>query len=147
MPRFVTRVRTPWDPSRAFTYMSDLEKFDEWDPGTKQATRVVGDAPGLGTAYDLVVETAGRKITMRYETIEFDAPRRVVAQAETKSLRSLDIITVEDGEDGGSIVTYDANLSLRGLAKLATPLLALAFGRIGDQAAAGLREALEGTEA
>ncbi len=147
MPRYVTRVRTPWDPPRAFTYMSDLENFDEWDPGTKRATRVVGDGPGLGAAYDLVVKAAGREITMRYETTEFDAPRRIVAQAETKSLRSLDIITVEVGEDGGSIVTYDADLSLRGVAKLATPVLALAFGRIGDQAAAGLRDALEGTEA
>jgi hypothetical protein len=147
MARYQTRVRTHWAPTRAFAYMSDLENFDEWDPGTKQATRVEGDGPGLGAAYDLVVKTAGREITMRYETIEFDAPRRIVAQAETRSLRSLDIITVEDGEDGGSIVTYDANLSLRGVAKLATPLLALAFGRIGDKAAAGLRHALEGTEA
>jgi hypothetical protein len=147
VPRYVTRVRTPWAPDRAFTYMADLENFDEWDPGTKQATRVVGEAPGVGTAYDLVVKTGPREITMRYETVEFDAPSRIVAHAETSSLTSHDAITVEATSDGGSIVTYDAELTLKGLAKVATPLLALAFGRIGDQAAAGLRTALEGTEA
>ena len=147
MPRYQTRVRTPWEADRAFAYMSDLENFDEWDPGTKQATRVVGEAPGLGTAYDLVVKTGPREITMRYETLEFDAPNRIVARADTSTLRSLDTITVEPTPDGSSIVTYDAVLTLKGLAKVATPLLALAFGRIGDQAAAGLRTALEGTEA
>jgi hypothetical protein len=147
MPRYQTRVATPWPPARAFEYMSNLENFDEWDPGTESATRVVGAAPGVGTAYDLVVKAAGREITMRYETIEFDAPRRISAQAETKSLRALDTITVEPGADGGSIVAYDANISLKGLAKLATPLLALGFKRTGDHAAEGLRRALEGTEA
>lgn len=147
MPRYQTRVRTPWEPERAFDYMADLENFDEWDPGTKQATRVVGSAPGVGTAYDLVVAAAGREITMRYETIEFDAPRRIAARAETKLLRALDIITVEGAPGGGSFVSYDANIELTGLAKLATPVLALGFRRTGDKAAAGLRTALEGTEA
>jgi len=147
MPRYQTSVRTRWAPQRAFEYMSNLENFDEWDPGTQSAVRVVGSAPGLGTAYDLVVRTAGREMTLRYETIEFDAPRRLTAQADTGTLRSLDIITVEAASDGGSVVTYDANISLKGLAKLGTPLLALAFRRIGDQAAVGLRQALEGTEA
>lgn len=147
MPRYTTSVRTPWAPARAFEYMADLENFDEWDPGTKRATRVVGDAPGLGTAYDLVVPIAGRDTTLRYETIEFEAPRRLTARADTGMLQSLDVITVEPAADGGSIVTYDATLTLKGIAKLGTPLLALAFGRIGDAAAKGLRTALEGTEA
>lgn len=147
MPQYTTSVRTPWDPARAFEYMANLENFDEWDPGTKRAKRVVGDAPGLGTAYDLVVRAAGRDMTLRYETTEFDAPRRLTAKADTGTLQSLDIITVEPAPDGGSIVTYDATLSLKGIAKLGTPLLALAFGRIGDAAAEGLRTALEGTEA
>jgi len=145
MARYQTSVRTPWEPERAFGYMSNLENFDEWDPGTTSSQRVVGSAPGLGTAYDLVIRTAGRNMTLRYETIEFDAPRRITARADTKTLQSLDIITVEATPDGGSIVRYDANISLKGLAKLATPLLALGFQRIGDHAAAGLRRALEGT--
>ncbi len=57
---------------------------------------------------------------------------------------SIDLITVQT-DDEGTLVTYDAELTLNGVLGLADPLLRLAFGRIGDKAAAGLREALEGT--
>ena len=52
--------------------------------------------------------------------------------------------SVEASGDG-SLVTYDADLQLRGVLRIGDPLLALGFGRIGDRAAAGLRDALEGT--
>jgi hypothetical protein len=44
------------------------------------------------------------------------------------------------------IVTYDAELQLKSVLKVADPLLGLAFRRIGDRAAVGLRRVLEGTE-
>jgi len=44
--------------------------------------------------------------------------------------------------DVGSVVTYDADLRVRGLFRLADPLLALAFRRIGDRARDGLVRAL-----
>ena len=43
-----------------------------------------------------------------------------------------------------SIVTYDAVLKLKGVLGVSDPLLKLAFNRIGDRAAAGLVEALDG---
>ncbi|MBV8221122.1 MAG: hypothetical protein JO325_21875, partial [Solirubrobacterales bacterium] len=42
----------------------------------------------------------------------------------------------------GTRVTYAADLRLKGLLRLADPLLALAFRRVGDRALAGLREVL-----
>jgi hypothetical protein len=44
--------------------------------------------------------------------------------------------------DGGTRVTYDANFSFKGIAKLAAPFLAGAFKKLGDDAEAGLRKAL-----
>ena len=44
--------------------------------------------------------------------------------------------------DGGTLVTYDADLALKGPLKLADPLLGLAFNRVGDRALAGLRKTL-----
>jgi len=49
---------------------------------------------------------------------------------------------VADGT--GCVVTYDADLSLKGALKVANPVLGLMFGRIGDRAAGGLRRVLEG---
>ena len=58
------------------------------------------------------------------------------------------MITVEpETRDGGCLVTYVADLSLKGVLRIGDPLLGLAFRRIGDRAAAGLRSVLEGDAA
>lgn len=147
MPRYQTRVRSPWSARRAFEYVSDLEHFADWDPGVRRATQIAGSGPGVEAAYDVTVSAMGRDLTLRYETVEIDPPRRVRVRAETSTLRSVDVITVEDHPRGGCVVTYDAELSLKGLLRLGDPLLGLVFRRIGDRAAAGLRRALEGTVA
>jgi len=41
-------------------------------------------------------------------------------------------------------LTYDAKLTLNGLAGLADPILGLSFGRIGDRATVGLIRVLDG---
>jgi hypothetical protein len=56
---------------------------------------------------------------------------------------SLDRITVSPLGDGAQ-VTYDADLSLKGALKVADPLLAVLFRRVGDRALAGLRRTLAG---
>ena len=43
---------------------------------------------------------------------------------------------------GGTLISYEAKLTLRGPFTLADPLLALAFRRIGERALAGLRSTL-----
>ena len=66
-----------------------------------------------------------------------------MARAENGTIVSLDTITVE-GDEEGSVVTYDAELTLKGPLQVFDPLLRLAFNRIGDKAARGLVAALEG---
>ncbi|MEZ5239968.1 MAG: SRPBCC family protein, partial [Microthrixaceae bacterium] len=127
----------------AFAYMADLANFAEWDPGVESAEQVEGDGPGPGAAFDVGVRTAGRTITLRYHVTAFEPPNTIVARAESRTIVSLDTITIE-ATDGGSIVTYDADLTLKGLARLLDPFLGLAFNRIGDRAAAGLIDALDG---
>lgn len=64
-------------------------------------------------------------------------------------LKSTDRITITReavGGNHGTLVTYDADLQLNGVLRLADPLLRLAFGRIGDRAAAGLRRVLKGED-
>jgi len=147
MPRYETSVATPWSAERAFEYLSDLEHFEEWDPGVTKAVRVEGDAPGVGAAYDVTVKSSMSSMTLRYETLVFAPPRRIEVLAETSSLRSFDVMTFDDRGDGGCVVTYTADLALKGFRAIGNPLLALAFKKIGDRAAQGLRRVLEGTEA
>jgi hypothetical protein len=60
---------------------------------------------------------------------------------ENATIVSLDRITCEPS-DGGTQVTYDTDLVLKGPLRIADPLLGLAHERAGDRAPEGLRETL-----
>jgi carbon monoxide dehydrogenase subunit G len=145
MARYVTSVPTPLTPAAAFAYMADVTRFSEWDPGVQRVTRVAGDGKSVGSAYDLAFKTIGTTM-MRYVVTQYDAPRRVLLTARTGLLTSVDEIRVV-AAGAGAVVTYDAVLTLRGPLRVFDPLLARAFRRIGDRAAAGLRRALQSPEA
>ena len=144
MARYQTRVKTPLGAAEAFDYVADLTNFAEWDPGVRRSVQVAGEGSELGAAYDVTVAAVPRDLTLRYEVLEHDAPRTCLVRAHSTVFTSTDRITVEPDGDG-SVVTYDAELVLNGPLGLFDPVLRLAFGRIGDRAAAGLRRALDGT--
>ena len=130
--------------AEAFAYMADLTNFAEWDPGVDRVEQVEGDGAGLRAAFDVAVKLPGRTMTLRYDTVAFDdASTTMTAVAENAWMISEDTVTVEADGDG-SIVTYDAELKLKGLLGLSDPLLGLTFNQIGGRAAAGLVETLAG---
>jgi len=144
MARYVVHVRTSMPSAEAFAYMADLSNFAEWDPGVARAEQVEGEGAGPAAAFDVVVKVGIRAMTLRYDTIAFDdASTTMTVFAENAWLTSEDTITVEADGDG-SIVTYDAELKLKGLLGLSDPLLGLTFDQIGDRAAVGLVETLAG---
>lgn len=144
MARYVTRVKTPLNPADAYDYVADLTNFAEWDPGVRRSVQVAGEGSELASAYDVTVAAVPRDLTLRYEVVEHDPPRTCLVVARSAMFTSTDRITVVPDGDG-SIVTYDAELALNGPLGLFDPVLRLAFVRIGDRAAAGLRRALDGT--
>ncbi len=141
MARYVTKVRTRRSADEVFAYMADLRNFAEWDPGVKKVVQIVGDGGGPDTEFDVTVTGT----TLRYVTREHVAPHQLLVVAESSTLVSTDRVTVETADDA-TIVTYDADLQLKGVFKVLGPALSLAFGRIGDRAAAGMRRVLDGTE-
>jgi dehydrogenase/reductase SDR family protein 12 len=143
MAHYLTAVKTAWRPDEAFGFMADVRNFRRWDPRVRCVTAVHGDGPGLGSAYDVEVRTGLVPLVLRYEVAEWEAPRRLPPVARTTMLQSVDEIRVEPA-GAGAVVSYDARLDMRGALRAASPLLALAFGRIGGRAAAGLRQVLGG---
>jgi hypothetical protein len=142
MARYETSVATELSAAEAFAYMADVNHFVLWDPGVKRVRRVAGDGAGVGSAYDLTVQAGGTTV-MRYEVKQYEPPHRLLLVARTAFLTSVDEIRVE-ASGSGSIVTYDAELTLNGPLRLLDPLLRVAFRRIGDRAAAGLQRVLSG---
>jgi carbon monoxide dehydrogenase subunit G len=143
MARYITKVRTGRPADEVFGYLADLRNFAEWDPGVRRVTQVEGDGAGPDAVFDVTVAGVGRDLTLRYRTVEYAPTRDLLVLAESTLFTSEDRITVEV-DDAGTVVTYDADLRLNGVLRLADPGLRLVFGRIGDRAAAGLRQALDG---
>lgn len=141
MLQYLARISSDMSSDKAFSDLSHFDRAAEWDPGVADGTMLTPEPVGRGSRFELRARFLGRSVPMEYEIVEFEPSARIVLRAETPFVRSIDTITFE-AVSGGTIVTYDARLEPKGVARLATPLLALAFRRIGDRAAAGLRDRL-----
>ena len=141
MAHYTASIETPRPPAETFAYLSDFSTTEQWDPGVVEAQRI-GDAPvGHGTEFRLVAAFLGRKTALTYRIVEFEPREAVTLRGENATVISLDRITFEPS-DGGTRVTYDADLALKGPLRIADPLLGLAFDRVGDRALEGLRKTL-----
>jgi carbon monoxide dehydrogenase subunit G len=141
MAHYTASIETPRPLAETFAYLSDFSTTEQWDPGVVEAERL-GDAPvGPGTEFRLVAEFLGRRTALTYRIVEFEPRNAVTLRGENATVVSLDRITFEPS-DGGTRVTYDADLALKGPLRIADPLLGLAFDRVGDRALEGLGEVL-----
>ena len=142
MAHYRREIAVPTPLAATFAYLSRFSSAQDWDPSVIEAEMVTAEPVGLGSRFRLVVAFLGARIPLDYEIIEHDPPRRVVLTAENRSVRSTDTISFKPDASGGTVVGYEAVLALKGAARLAAPLFALALRRVGDHAADGLRAAL-----
>ena len=138
MARYRATVTTDWSPQQTFDYMANFANSAEWDPGVVSAEELTDNPLRVGARFDLVAAFLGREIDLTYETVELEAPRRVVLRAESGTVVSLDEMTFEPTASDGTVLTYDADLRLKGALRVADPVLRLAFRRIGDRARDGI---------
>ncbi len=137
MARFLETIDLPLAPDAAFDLLSDWSRLPEWDPSAVSATRLDGGPIARGSRFRVVVSFLGRELGLDYRIREFERPERVVFAARSGGLHSLDEISFTR-RGSGTRVTYDARLELGGLARLADPLLQIAFGFLGRAAVRGL---------
>lgn len=122
--------------------MSDMTTFPAWDPGISAVKQVNGSGPGPDAVFDVSVGAlAGRPITLRYVTTDYEPDSSVVFTGKNTLFTSIDRITIV-AQDSGCSVTYDATLTFNGILSPMNLGLALVFKRIGDRAAKGLKKSL-----
>ena len=146
MAQYSILINTPWSVERAFEFMADLRNLETWDPGVHNVELVAGDEPGLDAAFDVTVDGFSGPMTLTYVVTGFESPQRFSVKAENKLLTSLDDTTVVAAQEGCT-VTYSADLTLSKSLGISNEDFAKTFKIIGDNAARGLAEALEGTPA
>jgi dehydrogenase/reductase SDR family member 12 len=142
MAHYTGTVTTSRPPEEVFDYLANFSTVAEWDPGVKDAYPVNSGGARHGARFQVIARFLGRDVPLTYRTVELDRPRRVVLQAANEKVVSSDTISFDPLPGGGTTVTYDADLQLRGPLRVAELPMRLAFRRIGDRARAGLEEAL-----
>ena len=151
MAHYRTHISTLMPRDQAFSLLSRFDRAAEWDPGVDAGTMLTPEPVGPGSRFALRARFCGRSLPLEYEVTEFESGSQLTLRAENPFVRSIDTIsftsaapaTPTAGDPQGTDVTYDARLEPKGLMRLAAPLLAIAFRRIGDRAASGLHAFLQ----
>jgi carbon monoxide dehydrogenase subunit G len=143
MPTFEQTIEVAAPPERAFGYVADFTTIVDWDPGIVQSRRVNNGPPGVGATYDVVALFRGGRVPFRYAVTEFEDARRLVFRGEGAKARSVDEILFEPA-GAGSRITYRAELTMKGLHRLAAPFFGPTFAGMGRKALAGLKTQLDG---
>ncbi len=146
MARYRATVETTRDAEEVFAYLSDFSTTAEWDPGVLEAQRLDPEVK-LGSRFRLLANFRGRQAEIVYTVVRYEPPRLITLRGENATVVSLDTIEVETvgaaaGAAAGARVTYDAQLSMKGILRIGDPLLGRAFKPVGDNALAGLRRKL-----
>ncbi len=115
-------------------YLKDFSRAAQWDPGTELCTRQDAGPVREGSTWLNVSVFLGRRseLTYRLERLERD---RLTFVGHNTAADSTDELTFS-AADGATSITYRAQIRFHGPAKLASPLLRLAFERLADKVAA-----------
>ena len=121
-------------------YLKDFSHAADWDPGTLTCTPLDPGPAHEGSRWHNVSQFLGRRAELTYR-LERAWPDRLTFVGENAAATSVDDITFE-AAGAGTRVTYQADIQLRGTARMADPLVRLALGRMAGGVVARMREVI-----
>lgn len=136
-------VSIPMDRQEAYRRVADFGRAAEWDPALASSRQETPGDPVPGTRFAIVAEFRGKATPMTYEITEAVPAERLVIEGTGEKARAVDTITFADAPGGGTTITYAAELGMKGALKVAEPFLKGTFGKMADEAVAGLGAWLE----
>ncbi len=141
MTTFREVIEVPAPLPEAFAYVADFTTAADWDPGIVSSTRTSGDG-AVGTAYAVEAAFRGKTLPFSYVVTEHEPDRRLVLHGDGDRATSEDVIVFEATDDGGTRITYEADLRFKGVLRVVEPLMGGAIREMGAKALSGLQEAL-----
>jgi Polyketide cyclase / dehydrase and lipid transport len=139
--RYQATVQSQHPPTETFDYLATFSNAVDWDPGVLAGEQLDPGPVAVGTRFRLVVPFLGLRMPLTYHVTSYQPGHEVVLAATSGLLRATDKIVVT-GAAGGSAVSYEADVRLRGPLHLLDPILGPGFRAAADRAAAGLAQAL-----
>lgn len=141
MPSVERTITVEQPISRVWAYLSDFTTTEDWDPPTVSTERTSGDG-GLGTTYHNVSKIFGTEQEVDYVVTDYVEGSRLQLAGDAGSIKLLDTITLESTPDG-TAVTYHAEFTPEGVAKLVQPLMPVGLKILADRVAASLEGKLQ----
>ena len=136
--RYRREIEVPTAADETFAYLSDFANTVEWDPGIVEARRLTPAPTAIGSRFEVVALFRGRQQRFEYVVTDYDEGTRIALRGEGEKALSDDVITVTGGDGARTRVGYEADLRLKGVLRIAEPLLRSTFRRMGDDALDGL---------
>ena len=125
-----------------WAFISDFANSQVWDPGVASARKDTEGDVRVGTRYYLQVLFNGKQMPMTYEVTAYDPPNRVELRGDGAPITAIDDIRFTATPEGGTRIDYVADIRLKGVLKIAAPLLGGKFAATGRAAIEGMRAAL-----
>ncbi|WP_375485567.1 SRPBCC family protein [uncultured Jatrophihabitans sp.] len=127
---------------RAVEYLKDFGNAVDWDPGTETCTRNDSGPIAVGANWHNVSKIMGVKAELTYTLEKLEADE-IVLVGKNDSATSTDTLTFRPA-DGGTEITYRADLEMHGAAKLASPIMKLEFEKLAGETEKKMTETLNG---
>jgi len=141
VPIVVARTFTVTAPApTVLDYLTDFGHTEEWDPATLRATRADSGPIVVGSSWRHESRVLGVRAELTY-TLCAAGPHRVVFIGRDEGATSTGTFVIRP-VDGGTEVTYQVDLEMHGVAKLATPVMRIEYEKLGTETAARLTGAL-----
>lgn len=139
----VTRTLTVNQSREAvLDYLRDFGRAEEWDPGTVSCRRLDTGPIAVGARWHNVSKVMGSETELTYELTRLD-PDHLQFVGKNDTATSTDDISLATGERPGTTeITYHADITFHGAAKLATPIAKVAFEKLGNDTEENLRRIL-----
>ena len=129
-----------------FAYVSDQLNAPEWQQGLDEVRRTTEGPIGVGTRHTFLRRVGRRQVTGENEYIEFEPGCRVVFTFTSHDLTGRGWYEVNATGNDQTRLDSGVELHLRGLTRLASPLIAMSIRKEDREDSARLREILERTD-
>jgi carbon monoxide dehydrogenase subunit G len=130
MPNVSRTFSVQQTPDRVIDYLKDFSNAEAWDPGTQTCTRSDSGPIRVGSTWHNVSKIVGVTGELTYTLNEL-SNRTLVFVGTNDSSTSTDTITV-DASGAGSVITYHADLEMKGPAKLLSPAMKIIFEKVAN---------------
>jgi uncharacterized membrane protein len=139
-----TKVAIKRPAEEVFHFVADQTNAPRWQKDLHEVRRVTDGPPGPGSEHEFIRVFAGRRIASRNRFVDFRPGQYVAFEIPIGWITGRASYLVEPGRSGHSVLTTRMQFRVRGVGRVAEPILAKLLARDSRRDEARLKELLEG---